>query len=144
MASSPGAAEGDLGNVHLVCHGRSFGNVETSQTTAAVSTNTGFSGSGASSTARRGEVSMAVQFRIEDGEARMNLPASALPEIHGGKNGWLKVTKLEVTADRISGKVKFNFLNSSEFEIDRRTGIMTSEAGFQGDCEKLDLNARAF
>lgn len=61
----------------------------------------------------------------------MRLPSSVVPDMTSNKAGWFKVKDLVVNDREIMGKVAMNFLASSRFRIDRRTGVMTSSGGYR-------------
>lgn len=120
-------------NMLLVCEGATVAEVAESTTTAAVLDNRGNTAVGRAVTSSPQAIPFAVRFEIEDGE-----PTLALPDRR------YKVRDLSITDRRITGKVRYNFLSSSRFEIDRVTGTMSSENGFQGRCKPVDTAARAF
>ena len=128
----------------LVCEGSTLAMAPESQTSMGVVDNEGYAATGSAVTSTRADVAFTAQLRIEDGEARMNLPTFVAPEVNSSKGGWYRVKSLVVDDKRITGKVVLNFLSSSSFEIDRRTGRMTSAGGFQAQCRAVDLTERAF
>lgn len=128
----------------LVCDGSTLAMAPDSQTTMGVVDNEGYAATGSAVTSSRADVPFTAQLRIESGEARMSLPAFVAPEISSSKGGWYKVKALVIDDRRITGKVVFNFISSSSFEIDRRTGTMTSAGGFHAQCRAVDLSERAF
>lgn len=128
----------------IICDGSAVAMAPESTTTMGVTDNQGYSATGSAVTSSPATLAFTAQLRIEGGEARMNLPAFAGPEISSSKGGWYRVKGLSVDDRRITGKVVWNFLSSSSFEIDRRTGTMTSSGGFQGQCHAADLEQRAF
>lgn len=132
-----------LPDMHLICDGQSAANMASSST-ANVTDNEGYSVNGIATTSRPTVIAMSLQFRVVDGVAEMNLPRIAAPQISSSKGGWYQVKDLKVTDDQITGKVRFNFVNSSSFRIDRTTGILTSAGGFQGTCAKVDRAERKF
>lgn len=128
----------------LTCSGRSFISVpvETAAVTARDSYGGSASGSGVRTEIR--EVEASVGFRLEQGLAKMQLPAMFLPNIHGGRGGWFNVKNLAVTEREITGKVAVNFLHQPSFRIDRMTGEITSSGGFHGQCERESSEQRKF
>lgn len=133
-----------LPDLHLICEGQTAANLASETTTATLSDNEGYSASGMATTSRPTVVQMTVQFRVKDGKAEMNMPRMAAPLMSSSKEGWYAVKDVKFTDDQISGKVKFNFLASSSFRIDRSTGVMTSSGGFQGQCTKVERAERKF
>lgn len=128
----------------LICEGTMIADVGGSSTTASVSGSYGQSATGQAYTTRTGQVGVSVQFRMVNGQAQINLPSAALPALNSAKEGWLNVKDLSISDTQIAGKVRLNFLNSSRFRIDRRTGVMTSDGGFQGVCQKQDVRENRF
>jgi cytoskeletal protein RodZ len=128
----------------LVCDGSTFTVVPTSQTNALVTDSHGNMVVGSATSSAPANVGFQVQLRIIGEKAEMNVPAIAAPAIKGGNSGWYKVKNLVVGEHEITGKVSFNFIASSNFRVDRRTGKMTTKAGFSGTCRKEDLQKRAF
>jgi len=134
-----------LPDIHLICSGQTAANIASETTTANVTDNRGYAASGSATTSRPTAVSMAVQFRIIDGKAEANVPRFAVPALSGGgKGGWYPVKDVKFTDDQITGKVRYNFMDSSTFTIDRTTGILTSSGGFQALCTKVDRAERKF
>lgn len=83
-------------------------------------------------------------FRINDGVATMRVPTMFLPPLHGGRGGWLKVKNLRIADSEITGKAAINFLNNPTFRIDRVTGELSIQGGFQAQCEPQDVTTRKF
>ena len=83
-------------------------------------------------------------FRIHDGVATMRVPAMFLPPLHGGRGGWLKVKNLRIADSEITGKAAINFMNNPTFRIDRVTGELSMQGGFQAQCEPQDVTQRRF
>ena len=128
----------------LICRGTSVGPVRDGSDSTIITDNLGNQLFGTSSSKRTRELDMVVQLRLAGDDPRINLPRIAAPQIASSKGGWYRIKDLEVSRDFIRGKAVFNVFNSSRFEIDRRTGILTSEAGFQGKCEAVATDAYAF
>ena len=128
---------------HLICEGGKSVSVATSSTSAVVTTERGGNAIGSSITSQPVYRPMTVQFRLENGLAELNVPAvSGVKQDAPG--GWSKVKDLHVTENDITGKVSMGWLVKSTFRIDRRTGIMTTEGGYQGDCRPMDMTQRKF
>jgi hypothetical protein len=130
--------------LQLSCPGSSTGMLVVESASARV---TGQAGTTASANGSRSEITTirgTVNFRLSDGIAEINVPAQFLPTLHGGKAGWFKVKELSLTDDEIIGKVSLNFLNSSRFRIDRRSGMITTSGGFTGECSKMENQSVKF
>jgi hypothetical protein len=135
------AATADL-DLHLLCSGGTSVQVPESVTSAQASDSWGNRASGSSVTSRPDFVSFDVQFHLVGGVARMVVPPFVLPPVNSAKGGVLAVKNLSVGDTHISGKVNFNFLNSTSFTIDRTTGVMTTSNGFQGECNPMSATRR--
>jgi len=72
-------------------------------------------------------------LRIEGGAVQVRLP-SGVP----GRDGWRAAEGVEVTPDKISGKVKIGLISRDRFSVDRHTGDIDMMGGsiFSGKCEK--------
>jgi len=108
-----------------------------------VQDNAGYSVNGVATSSGMQSVSFTVRVRIKGGVAQVNIP----PSVTGGasgKAGWFNVKNLLVSDDEISGLVRIGLLSSSRFAIDRRSGIISTDGGFSGQCRKDDEAARAF
>lgn len=139
--SCPAAAAADM---MLICEGAMRGMFKDRSVSGAIADNDGNSVSGGGSSARYGDVPTTAQFRLENDVAQLNLPQPPTCAICVGEKGWRKVQELKVEANRISGKITYGLFSKTTFEIDRRTGIMTSGNGFQGMCGAQDLSVRKF
>lgn len=128
----------------LVCEGSTLTNLTTATTTARLADNQGYAVDGRASTSEPRSVDYTVHLRIRGSAAEMTVPALVMPEFNSSKSGWLPVKQLVISENEITGRVRYNFLSSSTFRIDRRTGDITSSGGFRGKCRKQDLTQRAF
>ena len=99
---------------------------------------------GGGSTTGYKDIPTTAQFRLLEGKAQLRLPQPPTCGICTGYNKWIDVKELKIDEDRISGKIRYDILTGVSFEIDRRTGIMTSKNGFEGLCEAQDLAQRKF
>lgn len=121
----------------LVCTGTTLTSTPTSQTSAIVSDNSGNMALGSATSSSIQNAQVQVRLRIAGENAELFVPA-------GYNNaGWRKVKNLKIGSDEISGKISY-WLTQSSFRIDRRTGVMTTSNGFEGNCIKEDLQKRAF
>ena len=82
-----------------------------------------------------------LEVQLFNGNDRVRLPRQMLPAIHGGDDGWFKVTDIHVSDRNISAKVMMNFLNHPKLQIDRVTGrinITGNTENYSGSCRKFD------
>jgi hypothetical protein len=121
----------------LVCTGTTLRSTPTSQTSAMVTDNSGNMAVGSATSSSIQNAQIQVRLRITGEEGELFVPAGFM------NSGWRKVKKFKMGADEISGKISY-WLTQSSFRIDRRTGIMTTSNGFEGNCIKEDLQQRAF
>jgi len=128
----------------LACKGSTVGAVATGSTSAVVRDSYGNVVTGNSVDTEVRQIDGVIQLRLNGDDPRANMPRIFAPEISSSKGGWYRIKDLEITDDFVRGKVVFNFLTSSRFEIDRRTGILTSENGFQAVCEAVEVSERKF
>ncbi len=143
MTSTPAIAQ-DAAPLHLdlVCDGGTVTEVVASSTTANVNSAYGRT-TGTSETIEPRYVAFSIRVKIEGEAGQVNLPAFALPGLSSAKDGWLRIKNLRVTEDHITGKIPFNFLSNSSFQIDRRAGTISSSGGFSGNC-RPDAGERKF
>ncbi|OYX52167.1 MAG: hypothetical protein B7Y97_03210 [Sphingomonas sp. 32-66-10] len=99
---------------------------------------------GGGSSSRYSDIPTVAQFEMAGGNARLNLPQPPTCSICVGEKGWRNVKQLSVSDTRITGKITYGMFSGTTFEIDRRTGVMTSENGFHGQCKAIDLTKRQF
>lgn len=67
-----------------------------------------------------------------------------LPPIHGGENGWFKLSDIASSDRDITASADINFANHPKVRIDRVTGVINivGKAGnFVGECRKFDPQA---
>lgn len=131
-------------DLDLICKGAMRGMFTERAGGVVMADNQGNAVSGRGSSATYREVPTLAQFRLEGEAAQLNLPQPPTCSICVGERGWRKVKNLEVGPDRIAGKITYGLFSGTSFEIDRRTGIMTSSNGFRGECEAQDLSERKF
>ena len=143
LFATPVIAQQDVPDL-LICHGSSIGEVPDGGSDAVVTDNYGNVITGRQRNVRTAELNFTVQLRLRGAAPRINLPRFAAPDIASSRGGWFRVKNLEIERDYIRGKAVFNFLSASRFEVDRRTGIMTTENGYRGLCEAGDTENRAF
>lgn len=82
-----------------------------------------------------------VDVRLFSGNDRIRLPRHMLPLIHGGDNGWIKLSEIIATERDITASADVNLANHPKVRIDRVTGVINivGKAGnYVGDCRKFD------
>jgi hypothetical protein len=126
----------------LSCPGSSSGMGVASSTNVIGSNNYGERVNVSGSTRTPMTVEGVVEIRISNGLAEVMIPAQFT--LGSGGTKWRKVKNLSVTDDEISGKISLGLLDSSTFRIDRRSGVLISNGGFRGQCQKVDESKRAF
>jgi len=126
----------------LSCAGASSGVAATSSSSAVVYDNQGRQVTARGSTIEPVTIYGTVEIKLFDGIAEVLVPS----QFTGGSGGtkWRKVKNLVVTETEITGKVGLGLLSSTTFRVDRRTGSLTSNGGFRGQCIKVDESQRAF
>jgi hypothetical protein len=129
-------------SIMLTCPGSSAGIGTTSTETAVVTNSDGDRVNISGSTGGPVAVNGTVDVRIIDGVAEVLVPAVFTGGTGGAK--WRKVKELTVTDSEITGKIGLGLLSSSNFRIDRRSGVFMSNGGFRGQCTKIDEAKRAF
>ncbi len=138
------AASTSAQDLSLICKGTFRGMFTERAGGIVLADNQGNAVSGRGSSATYREVPTLAQFRLEGEAAQLNLPQPPTCSICVGEKGWRKVKDLKVGPDRIAGKITYGLFSGASFEIDRRTGIMTSSNGFRGECEAQDLSEHKF
>ena len=142
QAAAPGA--GGVLELNLICRatGRTMTNVGSQ--TSVVRDNYGNAVAGQSVQQGLVDYDTTAGFRIHEGIATMRVPTMFLPPLHGGRGGWLKVKNLRIADSEITGKAAINLLNNPTFRIDRVTGELSIQGGFQAQCEPQDVTQRRF
>jgi hypothetical protein len=128
----------------LACRGSTIGSMATGSQSTVVQDSTGKVVTGRSVDSEVREIGAVMQFRLNGDDPRANIPRILAPETAVSKGGWYRVRELQISEDFVRGRMIYNLFESSRFEIDRRTGILTTTDGFQGDCEAVDVNQRKF
>ena len=142
QAAAPGA--GGAPELNLICRGRGTTMANVGSQSTIVRDNYGNAVAGQSVQQGLVDYDTTAGFRLHEGIATMRLPNMLLPPLHGGKGGWLKVKNLRVADTEITGKAAINFMNSPSFRIDRVTGELSIQGGFQAQCEPQDVTQRRF
>jgi len=85
-------------------------------------------------------------LNMEDETGVIEVPAKFRRK--GAKLTKNDLSELEISEKFIKGKVKWNFVASSSFTVDRRTGVMdytsTGSISFNGMCKKYDKSENKF
>jgi hypothetical protein len=92
------------------------------------------------------EYSDQVQIQLFGDEDKIRLPQSVVPPIHGGSDGWFKLTDVVADAHSIRAKAGINFVNHPKIFIDRVTGAISingKNGSFSGQCEAVAADAPA-
>lgn len=126
--------------LQLVCEG----STSTSHTTAFVMDGQGHMALGSATSTNSARVMHTIRIHIVGDMAEVHIPTSLAPQISSKNGGWRKVSQLQINSNEIIGKVQVDWLDSTTFRIDRRTGSITSAGGFSGTCRKEDLQKRVF
>ncbi len=82
-----------------------------------------------------------VGIRLGGENDRVRLPRTMLPAIHGGEDGWFKLSNVEFVRSEIRATAKVNPINNPKITIDRVAGTISisGKAGdFAGKCRKYD------
>lgn len=128
----------------LICEGAMRGTFTDDSVGGMVADQDGDFAAGRASSSKYGEVPTTAEFQLTGSEARLSLPQPPTCGICVGEKGWRDVRDLEVDENRIMGRIRYGMFSGTKFEIDRRTGVMTSENGFRGDCTAQDLSEQKF
>lgn len=77
---------------------------------------------------------------IEGASGKVHLPPWLVPGIHGGSDGWFKLTSVDMQPDEIHASFGINFINHPHFTIDRHSGEINmsgfAHLSFEGNCER--------
>ena len=130
--------------LNLICRGGGRTMTATSRDSAGYANNQGYAAAGQNVRESLVDYETTAGFRLSGGTATMRVPTMFLPPIAGGRGGWFKVKDLRVSDSEISGKVAINFMNTPSFRIDRVTGELSTQYGFQAQCEAQDVTTRRF
>lgn len=87
-----------------------------------------------------------VDVRLFNGDDRIRLPRSMVPGIHGGSEGWFRLTEVKADARSIHGEAELNFMSHPKIYIDRVTGTISisGKAGdYSGQCQAVQADAPA-
>lgn len=99
-------------------------------------------------TSGRDQVRERVTVSFNENGGRIRLPDSMLPTIRGrSEDGWRPLSNVEISDDRITGRMSFNFIDRPSVRIDRVTGTLEVrglDTSFVGECQAIDPSARRF
>jgi hypothetical protein len=87
-----------------------------------------------------------VDIRLFSGDDRIRMPRTMLPPLHGGSDGWFKLTNVKADERSIHASAAVNFMNNPKVYIDRVTGTISisGRAGdYSGQCEAIQANVPA-
>jgi hypothetical protein len=80
---------------------------------------------------------------VEGGKVRVKPPKSAIPLFaKDDQGGWYELSDVAIDRLSINGRLKWNRLDRSKLEIDRRTGAATFGA-FSGVCQVVSTDPEA-
>jgi len=80
---------------------------------------------------------------VEGGKVRVKPPKSSVPLFaRDDQGGWYELSDVAIDRVSIAGRLKWNRLDRSKLEIDRRTGAATFGAFF-GVCQVVSTNPDA-
>jgi hypothetical protein len=143
VLAAPTAAQESGNRLSLICAGGGYA-TKIDQSTAQAWNNSGDSATATVQSPSRVGFQDQTQLWIEGVEGRIRMPASMLPAIRGGEDGWFKLNSIEITENQIVATVKVNPLNNPKLRLDRVTGSisLSGKAGnYTGQCQKFDPNA---
>lgn len=87
-----------------------------------------------------------VTLEITGDTGRIRLPRTTLPVVHGGEDGWMKLTNVEFTNTEIRATAKVNIINNPKVVLDRVAGtiaITGKNGDFTGRCQRYDPQTTA-
>ena len=124
------------------------------QITTTASATDGFNtASGSATTTSRSRASAIVDLEIEGEIVRVRMPEVMSPTLGGrGQNGWRTLTDVTISEREITGRFAYNWINRPLVRVNRLTGTidiqntnsLTGNQGFQGRCERVQIEAPLF
>ena len=132
------------GKLQLTCRGGGAANKQSNKSIYATDSD-GNSGWAAVQGRRSEGFDDQVDLWIEGDAGRIRLPRTMLPPIHGGEDGWIKLSKIAMADDSITASAAVNALNHPKIHVDRHSGVISidGKAGhFVGQCERFDPTAQ--
>jgi len=84
-----------------------------------------------------------LELHVEGGKVRVKPPKGSVPMFSkDDKDGWYELSDVAVDRFAIKGRMKWNRLDRSALEVDRRTGAVTF-GSFTGVCQRGATNPDA-
>lgn len=116
-------------DLHLICGGGGSANRVNQSNVYAQDSN---GNSGTATITSRGLQDFEDQVKVEivNGAGRIRLPRTMLPPVHGGEEGWMRLTDIDETPNEITAKAVVNFMSHPDIRIDRISGIITIGEGW--------------
>lgn len=127
-------------DLNLICGGGGTAN-RTQSTNVYASDSSGNSGTATILTRRDREFEDQVNVEIRGNQGRIRLPRTMLPPIHGGEDGWMRLTDIRETPNDITAKAVVNFMSRPHIRIDRISGTISISGRigqYSGRCEAYD------
>lgn len=91
----------------------------------------------------QGRVAADLGVIVEAGKVRVRPPKSSVPLFaKDDQDGWYELTDVAIDRLAIRGRMKWNRVDRSKLNIDRRTGVITFGA-FSGVCQLVSTNPEA-
>jgi hypothetical protein len=127
-------------DLHLICGGGGSANRVSSSSIYAQDSN---GNSGTATITSNGSQGFEDQVNVEivNGAGRIRLPRTMLPPVHGGEDGWMRLTDIHETPNEITAKAVVNFMSHPNIRIDRISGTISISGRvgqFSGSCEAYD------
>lgn len=82
-----------------------------------------------------------VSLRMQGSEGEIRMPRTMLPPVRGGKDGWFKLSNVQIKQNEITASVAVNPFNNPKLRLDRYSGSISisGKAGdYAGRCERFD------
>lgn len=127
-------------SLHLICGGGGTAH-DTRSTNAYASDSSGNSATATIVSRQDREFEDQVNIEIQNGEGRIRLPRTMLPAIHGGDNGWMRLSDIHETNEEITAHAVVNPISHPDVRIDRISGTVSISGRighFSGQCENYD------
>lgn len=91
----------------------------------------------------QGRVPAQLGVLVEGTKVRVRPPNTSVPLFSkDGQDGWYELTDVAIDRLAIRGRIKWNRLDRSRLDIDRRTGV-ASFGSFSGVCQLVSTNPEA-
>lgn len=134
---APAAAAQEATNLNLLCSG-------TDAVAVTLTPNIwSYRYSGAMGGVVQGREPAQLAVSVEAGKVRVKPPKSSVPLFaKDDAGGWYELSDVAIDRLSINGRLKWNRLDRSKLEIDRRSGAVTFGA-FSGVCQLVSTNPEA-